>query len=96
MSINTEGEHMTVATWAEAIELEPRLIDLQQRAIEAGQTTTEADYWDTYELLKSDLRSMVGWGAAAPELRTCDAYIVGHGQTCGRFESTYHELHREV
>lgn len=61
-------------TWGTITSIEPRLLDLEHRARQARPNP--GNYWDYYESLKTELRSLVGWNAAKPELRTEKAYSV--------------------
>jgi hypothetical protein len=59
-------------TWSRMVEIEPSLARLRQRAVQLPYS------WPNYERLKTALKSLVGWDARNPRLRTCEAWNCAH------------------
>jgi hypothetical protein len=65
--------------WPVMVGIEPRLAGLARWAACGGS-------WRTWANITSTLRTLVGWHAARPELRSCDAYELAYGKLLAAFE----------
>ena len=71
-------EPATRPTWAELVQVEPRLADVERLAFRLHWHHAGDMYWHWYNDLKDAFLGLVGWGAEQYDLRTAAAYDVAY------------------
>lgn len=86
-----DGECMKI-TWDQLIELEPRLLDLYNKAKACKQTEGFCANRVWYGGLKKDLCGLVGWNCKSPSiLNTEAAYEIAYDKVYSALPDCIHE-----
>jgi hypothetical protein len=67
------------------VEIEPQLLDLRVSSRIASRRG--GGTWHEYERHKRNLKRLVGWHAARPELQTSEAYDICHRRILGAWDA---------
>lgn len=74
----------TIREWADLLELDPELRELDAMLARYRAIVNEENRWAIYDRAKDQLRRRVGWEAdhAVAELQTAAAYEIGIDHVC--------------